>query len=180
MYEGCNKTALTSQAAIADALLTIMKSKPYNRISVSEICKCAGVSRQTFYSLFVSKDDVISCVLARNYCFRLEEQDCCSASMSLEEICRAYSYYITQTRDILDLLVANDIMYLMQDSLYRSFITCHSYLPDHTKEDRIYAADFLAGGLTGIARNYVLQGRDTSRDHLEDILYSLFNGSFFR
>ena len=38
----------------------------------------------------------------------------------------------------------------------------------------------LAGGLTGIARNYVLQGRDTSRDHLEDILYSLFNGSFFR
>lgn len=180
MYEGCNKTALTSQAAIADALLSLMKEKPYARITVSEICKGAGVSRQTFYSLFDSKDDVIACELARNYCFRLEEHECCSSSMSLKNICHACSYYITQTLDILDLLVANDIMYLMQDSLYRSFITCSSYLPDHTKEDRIYAADFLAGGLTGIARNYVLQGRDTSRDHLEDILYSLFNGSFFR
>ena len=38
MYEGCNKTALTSQSAIADALLGLMAVKPYSRISVSEIC----------------------------------------------------------------------------------------------------------------------------------------------
>jgi AcrR family transcriptional regulator len=54
MYEGCNKTALTSQSAIAEALLNLMKEKPYSKISVSEICKRAGVSRQTFYTLFES------------------------------------------------------------------------------------------------------------------------------
>ena len=72
MYEGCNKTALTSQSAIADALLNLMEEKPYTRISVSEICKSAGVSRQTFYTLFASKDNVIAYELERKYCFRPE------------------------------------------------------------------------------------------------------------
>ena len=28
MYEGCNKTAIASQAAIAEALIELMKDKP--------------------------------------------------------------------------------------------------------------------------------------------------------
>lgn len=180
MYEGCNKTALTSQSAIADALTNLMKEKPYARISVSEICKRAGVSRQTFYTLFESKDNVISFELQRKYCFRPEEHECCRSSMDLEDICHAYSLYIIQKQDILSMLVRNDIMYLMQDSLYHSLITSECYLPGYADQDRVYAADFIAGGLTGIARNYVLQGSGTSREHLEDILYSLFSGSFFR
>ena len=118
MYEGCNKTALTSQSAIADALLNLMEEKPYTRISVSEICKSAGVSRQTFYTLFASKDNVIAYELERKYCFRPEEHECCQSSMSLEDICHAYSYYITERRDILGLLVRNDILYLLQESLF--------------------------------------------------------------
>ncbi|MBQ9033106.1 MAG: TetR/AcrR family transcriptional regulator, partial [Lachnospiraceae bacterium] len=95
MYEGCNKTAIASQAAIAEALIELMKDKPYSRISVSEICKRAGVSRQTFYSLFASKDNVISFILERKYCFRPQDHECCRSSMTLEDICRAYSQYIT-------------------------------------------------------------------------------------
>lgn len=180
MYEGRNKTALSSQTSITEALLNLMKEKPYSRISVSEICKRAGVSRQTFYTLFESKDNVIAYALARKYCFRPEEHECCRNTMLLGDICHAYSIYIIQSRDILEMLVHNDIMYLMQDSLYRSLIDSSCYLPEHSREDRIYAADFLAGGLTGIARNYVLQGCVSSRDYLEEILYSLFSGSFFK
>ena len=180
MYDGCNKTALTSQSAIADALFKLMKEKPYARISVSEICKCAGVSRQTFYSLFESKDNVIAYSLERKYCFRPEEHDCCCSSMSLEDLCHAYSFYITDMQDVLGVLVQNDILYLMQDSLYRTFASSGCCTPEICAEDRVYAASFLASGLTGIARNYILQGRTSSREHLEEILYSLFSGSFFR
>ena len=180
MYEGCNKTAIASQAAIAEALIELMKDKPYSRISVSEICKRAGVSRQTFYSLFASKDNVISFILERKYCFRPQDHECCRSSMTLEDICRGYSQYITERRDMIVLLVRNDILYLLQDSLYSSFIDCEDYLPGYPAQDRVYAADFLAGGLTGIARNYARPGTVTSQKHLEEILYSLFSGSFFR
>ena len=155
MYEGCNKTAIASQAAIAEALIELMKVKPYSRISVSEICKCAGVSRQTFYSLFASKDNVVSFILERKYCFRPQDHECCRSSMTLEDICHAYS-------------------------LYSSFINCEDYLPGYPAQDRVYAADFLAGGLTGVARNYARPGTSTSREHLEEILFSLFSGSFFQ
>ena len=160
MYEGCNKTALTSQSAIADALLNLMEEKPYTRISV--------------------RDNVIAYELERKYCFRPEEHECCQSSMSLEDICHAYSYYITERRDILGLLVRNDILYLLQESLFNSFLDCTYYLPECPGQDRVYAADFLAGGLAGFARNYVLDENAASREHLESILYSLFSGSFFR
>ena len=119
--------------------------------SVSEICKCAGVSRQTFYTLFESKDNVIAFELERKYCFRPEEHECCQSSMSLEDICHAYSYYITERRDILGLLVRNDILYLLQESLFNSFLDCTYYLPECPGQDRVYAADFLAGGLAGFS-----------------------------
>ncbi len=179
LYEGSNKTALTSQSAIADALLSLMKEKPYARISVSEICKWAGVSRQTFYTLFASKDNVIAFELQRKYCFNPEAHECSSAPLTLKDLCRAYSFYITERREILSLLVRNDILYLLQESLYNSILECSADLPDCPGQDRIYAADFFAGGLTGVARNYVLQGNSASREHIEDLLYSLFSGSFF-
>ena len=49
MYCGRNKTALTSQRQIAEAMMRLIQDKPYAQISVSELCKEAGISRQTFF-----------------------------------------------------------------------------------------------------------------------------------
>ncbi len=179
MYEGSNKTALTSQKTIAKCLISLMREKAYASISISELCKKAGVSRQTFYSLFSSKDDVIAYELEKRYCFRPEDHSCCCKSMTLHNICHAYSIYLSEAHDFLALLVDSDIIYLMQNSLYHSFMQCRDYLPDSNEQERIYAADFIAGGLTCIARNYVLFDTDRSSEHLEKIIYSLFSGSFF-
>ena len=54
MYQGTNKTAITSQNMFADALLTLLKANSYENISISELCTAAKVSRQTFYILFQS------------------------------------------------------------------------------------------------------------------------------
>ena len=54
MYQGANKTAITSQNMFADALLTLLKANSYENISISELCTAAKVSRQTFYILFQS------------------------------------------------------------------------------------------------------------------------------
>ena len=45
MYCGCNEKALTSQRAIACALLRLMEAGPYADISISQLCREAGVSR---------------------------------------------------------------------------------------------------------------------------------------
>ena len=75
MYCGNNKTALTSQRQIAEALLRLLEEQPYGGISVSAICKQADVSRQTFYSLFQSKENVITFALRNDCCYSAMVQD---------------------------------------------------------------------------------------------------------
>ena len=69
MYCGTNKTALQSQRQIAAAMMALIQEKPYAQISISELCKTAGISRQTFYSLFTSRDNVMVFTLQERCCY---------------------------------------------------------------------------------------------------------------
>lgn len=54
-----NKTADSNRKNIEKALLRLMKKNAYERISITAICKEAGVSRTTFYHHFSKADDVL-------------------------------------------------------------------------------------------------------------------------
>ena len=70
MYCGTNKTALQSQRQIANAMMALLGQKPFAQITVSEVCKAAGISRQTFYTLFTSRENVMV--------FTLQSRACCA------------------------------------------------------------------------------------------------------
>ena len=44
---------------ITEALLLLLKKKDYKDISITEICKKAGVTRMSFYRNFESKEDIL-------------------------------------------------------------------------------------------------------------------------
>ena len=175
MYCGNNKTALASQQQIAAALMQLMRGKPFSAISISELCKQSGVSRQTFYTLFRSKENVVLYTLQEKYCFLPAHT---SSSSSLRQLCAGYSDYIFDNQAFLKLLVDNDIVYLLYDSIYSSFMDCCCSLIS-SAPDRSYAAHFLAGGLTGIVKNFCLEDCCLEKPELERILNNLFSGSLF-
>jgi AcrR family transcriptional regulator len=43
-----------------DALLCIMKTKPFEKITVHEICKAAKINRSTFYNHYGNQSDILS------------------------------------------------------------------------------------------------------------------------
>lgn len=176
MYCGNNKTALSSLQAISSALLLLMEDHPFSEISICQICKEAGVSRQTFYSLFQSKENVISYELRKNYCFTIENTSC-EESFSLAGLCKAYSRYIEDQRDFLSLLVRNNIMECMKQSIQETFCECGQFMASCPENERVYAVDFLASGLTSIAGNFVLYGPEDDTDFLEEMIFKLFSGS---
>lgn len=179
MYKGCNKTALSSQEQIADAFVDLLKHNSYSAISISGICKAAGVSRQTFYTLFESKENIILYELDRKHQFD-PGQTCEKRCMDLKDLCREYSSYIIDKRDFLSLLVRNDIIYLMHECLYDSFVSSPCFEPDRSEDYRSFIAEFIAGGLSGIAKMYVLRGRDMQESQLENLVYDLFSGRLVR
>ena len=48
-----------SKSYITDALFSLMEEAPYDNISISDICKKAGVGRATFYRHFKTKEEVV-------------------------------------------------------------------------------------------------------------------------
>lgn len=54
-----DKRVFQSAKLICNGLADILHSKPYETISISEVCSSVGVSRATFYRLFDTLDDVL-------------------------------------------------------------------------------------------------------------------------
>ena len=54
------KRSLFTRQCIGDALLALMEEMPYEQISISDICKKAGISRMTFYHYFYTKTDAVN------------------------------------------------------------------------------------------------------------------------
>lgn len=55
MKDTQNPIALRSREWLTNALLELMKDKPFHEISISEIAEKADLSRRTFYRFFLPK-----------------------------------------------------------------------------------------------------------------------------
>lgn len=178
MYKGKNRTACASQKQIAEAMLELMNHSSYQSISVSSICRQADISRQTFYSLFESKENVILYELNSSCSFELPHSSC--DSLTLRDLARNYSRYLTSHKALLSVLVNNDIIHFMYDQQYRSLIDCSYFLAGRSEEDRRFIADFMASGMTSIARSYIRGGAYEDEEYLEKMICSLFSGALIR
>ena len=179
MYKGSNKTALLSQKLIGDALLRLLENESFAEISVSDLCREAEVSRQTFYSLFGTKENVIVYTLQNSFCFTPENNSSICRSASFHLFCQNYSSYIVRNRHLLELLVKNEMMHFLYDVQYRAFMDCSHFFGDITGDDRIYLVDFISSGMNSIAKNYVLTGCTADEAFLEKLMFKLFGGLYF-
>lgn len=59
MERSTHTLAVKSQKWLVDALLSLIQKKPYEEISISELCKEAALDRRTFYRNFKDKADVL-------------------------------------------------------------------------------------------------------------------------
>jgi len=59
MLERDNPISVRSKRLITEALLEIMEEVPFAKISIRDIVDKAGLTRQTFYHNFESKEDVL-------------------------------------------------------------------------------------------------------------------------
>ena len=182
MYCGSNKTALQSQRQIARAMMALIREKPYAQITISELCKTAGTSRQTFYSLFTSRENVMVFTLQTGACDSPEiappEHDG-DRGDALRWLCRGYSEYMLHNRELIKLLVDNHIDYLLYDSFFEAMDSCECFLPGAEACQRKYASSFYAGSIACVARRYAQEGCTTTADGLQDMLMTFLSGALF-
>lgn len=179
MYTGNNPSALRSMEWIREALMQLLEEKKYSQITIKEICRRADLSRQTFYQIFTSKEEVIQ------YHFSALFQEFAKECNSFQDITIAqiayqfYQFFYTH-REFIEVLISNNLTFLLEQQfevylkkidLFRSINDTEIY-PDYTTA-------YIAGALTQILIHWFNQSFNLSIQDLSDLTRSIITGHPF-
>lgn len=169
MYEGNNPTALQSKQMIVNAMFELLNEERYQNISVKKLAEKAGLSRQTFYANFTSREEVIRSELERifiDYQQAIDESDNSSAQL----IYLFFKFYKIHEK-IIDILLANHLESLLTEVARE----CMSSLQISGEANSQYVYGFVAGGLTQILSDWNKQDKDLPIEELASLTVSLLN-----
>lgn len=143
------------------ALIDLMKTKPFDKITISELCEKACVGRVSFYRNFNSKQEILVKFLVactdewwQEFSQKPEEEFFANFWQSL------LNEYKKQ-KELLLLLNQNDLTYLLRDHV---FYCCG---PSSNDDDRMaYLRALLAGMISGLIEEWVHRGMNDLPDAL--------------
>jgi AcrR family transcriptional regulator len=172
--------AIRSKNALSSSLLKLMMYKPFDDISISDITERAGLSRQTFYTNFQKKEDIIFYLL-----YRLFERyhDKISASKPVpENLIIDYFIFWGDSRDFLSLLFKQDMGYLFQNCNRAFFVEDTDSLNDMFTAEP-WQLPYIKASLAGITYEllymWITKDQGLSVDVLNSMTVNLLGGKLF-
>lgn len=183
MGERDNPISVRSKRRITESLLEIMHDVPFSKISIKDIVERAGLTRQTFYHNFESKEDVLI--------HREEElfEDFLQYLMSHQitewnNIVLYYFRYWQHNADFVRLLIKNDLVYIMESNVpaysepvRKNFKLEESHL---TETEFKYIYDFCSGAIISLMVSWIRSGMVMSATEMADLVMQLLNGTILR
>ena len=128
--------------SIIQSTFDLMKHKSLDDISITDIVRHAGVSRNSFYRNFNDKEDIIRrCISKETECWQEEVHKKYTSMLDSGEFILLLLEHIYDYRDLIALLMRDKKMYLLEDEFdYRLKIRLES-------ESDPWHIAFIAGGL---------------------------------
>lgn len=177
---GENPIQIRSRNSLRKALISLMEEKPFDKISISDIAVRAELSRQTFYTNFDTKEEILEHFLREifNQCSRNMKFD----SSRLMEFLRGYFGFWETYAPFLRLLLENNLSYLFlrQSRAYYQEVIVR---PRSTYTDgRVipYIKSYAAGVTYELLITWIRNNRDLNLNEISEVAYGLLTGSFIR
>ena len=174
--------AVRAKYNIIIATIELLKTKPYDKISIKEICENARVSRQTFYAHYTSKDDVF-----RNFYIEMFNDLCLNKISNIsyfysdEFVISIINFYdqwselfIVLNRWNLLSILTKDSINIINDLILE--ICDVPYINDYPS----YFLSFIYEPLTSVCLKWVLNNKKESKEELFNIIsyYRKINSYF--
>lgn len=155
---------------IGDALIALLKEKPYDKISVSDIVKRAGVSRMTYYHYYVTKEEVVRDYieeLISEYVAEGEKRPGIGSLMDYEHVLfslnffdRYADFFVTLARAGLNTMINDAVNMFMK----RQYLDTYQGSP--------YELYFYAGAMVNIFLQWEENKKDVTAQELARIIVS--------
>jgi len=172
-----NPIAERSKKWLCDALLELLQEKPYNSITITEICDKAGLVRKTFYRHFTSKESVLVAVI--DLMFQEFFEYISDNNIGPDQMPLAYFTYWEQHNVFLHILIQNQLFGLLNDQyvLYLEAMehiigTKHEYQREIEKE---YMRTMMAAGLWSILKKWIIRGCTESKEEMARMTLDFFD-----
>lgn len=176
MYEGKNPKALLSISLITEAFIREMHHKKYEEISVKDLCQAADVSRQTFYNIFRTKEEVLrKCIDTIFDTILNQRSDTINAIESIHIFVKTFY----ENRDFMDLLIRNHLEKILTEEFVYAISGLSKRVENSQIEHLNYQLAFYAGGLTQILIHWMKDEERVSSDELIDILANSIQLPYF-
>ena len=166
-----NKQKERSSLWIIEALFLLMKNKPFNEITITEIADKAGVSRLTYYRNFSSKEDII----LKYYDIMFEEFLLMFDNINKEEIDLKRLIIMSferfeEKQDQVRLLIRNDLTHLLLTP-FSNYITRALEKINIPSSIDYFQLKFIEGGLFYTLFNWTKDNKNYTPEQLaENIL----------
>ena len=151
---------------ITAALLELLRRKPIEEISISELCELAGIGRASFYRNFNSKEDILL-----TYIHKLFQEWAAEGSQAenkpLSEFLRSLFSHFEKHRDFYELLNQRNLIYLLKDIIIR---ICGPK-PEHSKEEA-YTRAYIAYTLYGWIEVWFQRGMQETAEEIAGMFQS--------
>ena len=170
------------------ALLSLLEKKPFEYITISEICEEAGVNRSTFYLHYENLSDLLRETVSyvvdgfSSY-FSVDTQSIATQFLNCdlqelnfinEKYLYPYLLYIRENKRLFQAILSrpvtfetNVIFQRMFDNIFDPILSRFHY----PREDRRYVMMFYLNGLTAIVKEWTEDGCERSIDEISAIIH---------
>lgn len=161
-----NSTNIFLKDCMADALLRLLKKKPLEQITITEITNTANVGRVTFYRNFTSKEELLDYRLTSLILIWWSDTGQYLKNDAWNMAAGIFRF-IADIRDIIQILTDAGLFYMVSDSFYK-------VIGPKNKEDQteLYRGAYHSFGLCAIASVWVSTGMRETPEELADIVTS--------
>lgn len=167
MYQGSNLTAVESMDAIADAFEDLLRTNSFAEITVKELCAHADRSRQTFYQLFSSKEDILAWRFENLFA---EFSATLPDTPTLHTLTLAFFRYWRAHASFLGILADNQLYHLMGVA-FEGFLVKIEGFAEAVRGIKNEA--YIASGVAGLLANLLLRWHADGYALDEEVLASL-------
>ena len=158
-----------TRESLVTAVIILMETQPYRKISITDICKKAGVSRNAFYRNYPKKDAIM-----RYYLFKITEDYRKKLRETRTEITAYDMFYnlllhMKNNKKLIDALYSADLTYLLIDTVFLAFRDCFM------GEDHNYKECHFAGSFYAICMNWLYNDGQRPASEVTELILKFNN-----
>lgn len=174
-----NPAAIRSRNALATSLVSLLLERPLKDITIEDITSSAGLSRQTFYTNFSQKEDILENSL--NQLFSMFISGLPKLPETLEEMLAVYFEFWSGHKKFLSVLFDNQLSHIFAIDnifLFKNEFSFYAKKGAKSQDELPYLENYLAGLTFQLLRTWQQNDWKEETETIVHLACRLLKGDF--